>query len=71
MNEELKRIQRIERYINSLKYHLYQHNLLLQELADDYANVKCENPEENRLCIRIKKERESLVTLKDIVSKFQ
>ncbi|BDA73072.1 hypothetical protein CAL7716_072380 [Calothrix sp. PCC 7716] len=70
MTEEEKRLLRIERYINAIKFHLHQHNLLLQELADDYAHVKCENPEENSLCIRIKKERESLKTLRDLVSRF-
>lgn len=57
MTEEEKRLLRIERYINVLKSYLYRHNLLLQELADDYAQVKCENPESNSLCTRIKKER--------------
>lgn len=68
--DELKRLLRIERYINSIKFHLHQHNLLLQEMANDYAHVKCENPEENSLCIRIQKERESLKTLRDLVSQF-
>lgn len=65
MDEE-KRLLRIERYIDALKHHLFYTNQLILELARDYANVKCEIPEENKLCQKIEREIESLKTLRQL-----
>lgn len=65
MDEE-QRLVRIERYLDALKYHLLVQNQLLLELARDYADVKCEIPEENILCQKITREIESLKTLRNL-----
>lgn len=68
MDEE-QRLVRIERYLDALKYHLFVQNQLLLELARDYADVKCENPEENILCQKITREIESLKTLRNLANR--
>jgi hypothetical protein len=66
IDNETKRLQRIERYFDLIKHHLYTHNLLIQEIANELADLKHETPEINQICISIRHERESLETLRNL-----
>ncbi|NJR19333.1 MAG: hypothetical protein HC785_29090 [Calothrix sp. CSU_2_0] len=65
MNEQ--RLLRIERHIDTLKYHLYQHNLLIQAVVDELRDFDPQAIQVDELSTSISAARKSLKSLSNLI----
>lgn len=65
-NDLDKRLLRIERHFDTLKYHLYQHNLLIQAVIDELRDFDPQTIQVDELSLALTKERKSLKALSNL-----
>jgi methionine synthase II (cobalamin-independent) len=64
-----KRLLRIEQHFDTLKYHLYQQNLLIQAVIDELRDFDPQTIQVDELSLALNKERKSLKALTNLSEK--
>lgn len=67
-NDLEKRLLRIERHFDTIKYHLYQTNLLIQAAVDELRDFDPQTIQVDELSLTLTKERKSLKSLSNLSS---